>query len=34
LFTFVEGVIYWNNRVLAYAFLLVTGQYSPFRLSP
>jgi hypothetical protein len=34
LFDFVEGVIRWHNRVIAYAFLLVTDQYPPFRLSP
>lgn len=34
LFEFVEGVIRWDNRVLAYAFILVTDQYPPFRLSP
>ena len=34
LFEFVEGVIRWNNRVLAYALILVTDQYPPFRLSP
>jgi hypothetical protein len=34
MFDFVEGVIRWNNRVLAYAFVLVTDQYPPFRLSP
>jgi hypothetical protein len=34
LFTFVEGVIRWHNRVVAYAFLLVTDAYPPFRLSP
>jgi hypothetical protein len=34
LFEFVEGVIRWDNRVLAYAFVLVTDQYPPFRLSP
>jgi hypothetical protein len=33
LFDFVEGVIRWDNRVLAYAFVLVTDQYPPFRLS-
>ena len=27
MFHFVEGVIRWNNRVLAYALLLVTDQY-------
>jgi hypothetical protein len=34
LFEFVEGVIRWDNRVLAYAFVLVTDEYPPFRLSP
>lgn len=34
LFSFVEGVIRWHNRVVAYAFLLVTDQYPPFRLAP
>jgi hypothetical protein len=34
LFQFVEGVIRWHNRVIAYAVLLVTDQYPPFRLSP
>ncbi len=33
LFDFVEGVIRWNNRVLGYAYLLVTDQYPPFRLT-
>src|SRR5437660_6644962 len=33
LFDFVEGVIRWHNRVIAYAFTLVTDQYPPFRLS-
>ena len=33
LFEFVEGVIRWWNRVLAYAFLLVTDEYPPFRLA-
>ena len=33
LFNFVEGVIRWQNRVMAYAFLLTTDQYPPFRLS-
>jgi hypothetical protein len=32
-FTFVEGVIRWNNRVVGYAFTLVTDHYPPFRLS-
>jgi Domain of unknown function (DUF4389) len=34
LFQFVEGVLRWHNRVLAYALLLVTDAYPPFRLSP
>jgi len=33
MFAFVEGVIRWDNRVIAYAFILVTDQYPPFRLS-
>jgi hypothetical protein len=33
MFKFVEGVIRWNNRVMAYAFVLVTDKYPPFRLS-
>jgi hypothetical protein len=32
MFDFVEGVIRWHNRVIAYAFILVTDQYPPFRL--
>ncbi len=32
LFDFVEGVIRWHNRVIAYAFLMVTDEYPPFRL--
>jgi hypothetical protein len=34
LFDFLVGVGRWANRVTAYAFLLVTDQYPPFRLSP
>jgi hypothetical protein len=34
LFRFVEGVLRWGNRVNAYAFILVTDQYPPFRLNP
>jgi hypothetical protein len=33
LFDFVEGTFRWGQRVLAYAFLMVTDQYPPFRLS-
>ena len=33
LFDFVEGVIRWWNRVIAYAFVLVTDEYPPFSLS-
>jgi hypothetical protein len=33
MFTFVEGVLRWHNRVTAYAFLLVTDEYPPFRLA-
>ena len=34
LFDFIVGVRRWANRVTAYAFVLVTDQYPPFRLSP
>jgi hypothetical protein len=34
LFDYVEGVIRWHNRVTAYAFVLVTDAYPPFRLAP
>ena len=32
LFDFVEGVLRWGNRVVAYCALLVTDRYPPFRL--
>lgn len=33
LFDFVQGVIRWHNRVLGYAYILVTDRYPPFRLA-
>src|SRR5947209_8153720 len=33
IFSFVEGVIRWTQRVVAYAFLLVTDAYPPFSLA-
>jgi hypothetical protein len=33
IFEFVEGVIRWHNRVVGYAFILVTDRYPPFSLS-
>ena len=33
LFDYVEGVFRWGNRVEAYAFLMATDRYPPFRLS-
>jgi Domain of unknown function (DUF4389) len=33
IFDFVEGVIRWHNRVVGYAFILVTDRYPPFRLT-
>ena len=34
LFDFVVGVGRWHNRVVAYAWILVTDAYPPFRLDP
>jgi hypothetical protein len=34
IFTYVEGVHRWSNRVFAYAFALVTDKYPPFSLKP
>ena len=34
LYNFVVGVSRWGMRVSAYAFLLVTDRYPPFRLEP
>jgi hypothetical protein len=33
IFDFVAGVLAWNNRVIGYAFTLVTDRYPPFRLA-
>jgi hypothetical protein len=33
IFAFVEGVIRWHNRVIAYAFVLITDRYPPFSLA-
>jgi hypothetical protein len=34
IFKFVEGTFRWHNRVIGYAFTLVTDDYPPFRLAP
>ena len=33
MFDFVEGVVRWGQRVVAYAFTLVTDKYPPFSLA-
>jgi hypothetical protein len=33
IFKFVEGTMRWHNRVIGYAYALVTDDYPPFRLS-
>ena len=33
MFDFVLGVIRWHNRVLGYAFILITDRYPPFSLA-
>jgi hypothetical protein len=34
IFDFVEGFFRWGTRVVAYAIVLVTDEYPPFRLAP
>jgi hypothetical protein len=34
MFDFVQGVVRWGARVVAYAFVLVTDRYPPFALAP
>jgi len=34
LFSYVEAVIAWHNRVAGYAAILVTDEYPPFALYP
>jgi hypothetical protein len=34
IFGYVEGVVRWHNRVVGYAFIMVTDRYPPFQLNP
>ncbi len=34
LYRYVEGLLRWHNRVIGYAFLLVTDRYPPFSFQP
>jgi hypothetical protein len=34
IFDYAVGVLRWTNRVVAYAYTLVTDRYPPFRLGP
>jgi len=34
LFDYIEGVFRWSNRVIGYAWILVTDEYPPFSLNP
>ncbi len=34
IFDYVQGVIRWHNRVVGYAWILITDRYPPFRLAP
>jgi hypothetical protein len=34
MFSFVEGVFRWHNRVVGHVLTLVTDRYPPFRLAP
>jgi hypothetical protein len=33
LFAYVEGVLRWHNRLVAYAVILTTDRYPPFSLA-
>jgi hypothetical protein len=34
LFDYIEGVFRWTNRVVGYAWILITDEYPPFSLTP